>query len=145
MLIIKRYKFLYIATAIIASIIIACDSDGNFSNNNSVSTAAVDSIEIMILESFPVQVNVIARGFLPDGCTEIGDISQEREGNFFTVTIFTTRDDELICTLALVPFEETIALDVFGLPAGVYTVMVNDVAGAFELEIDNLPDSMNAL
>ncbi|MCA9900330.1 MAG: hypothetical protein KC433_19200, partial [Anaerolineales bacterium] len=37
--------------------------------------ASVDSIEILILESFPVQVNVRARGDLPDGCTTIDNVT----------------------------------------------------------------------
>jgi putative hemolysin len=41
--------------------------------------AVVETIDILILESFPVQVNVVARGYLPDGCTEIDEIHQERQ------------------------------------------------------------------
>ena len=37
-----------------------------------VGLAVVDSIDILIMESMPVQVNVVARGNLPDGCTSIG-------------------------------------------------------------------------
>ena len=32
-------------------------------------TANVESIQILMLESFPVQVNARMRGVLPDGCT----------------------------------------------------------------------------
>ncbi len=38
--------------------------------------AMVESIEIMLLESFPIQVNVVARDNLPDSCTEISEITQ---------------------------------------------------------------------
>lgn len=99
--------------------------------------ATVDGIDILILESFPVQINVIARGNLPDGCTQIDAITQERTDNTFKVTITTARPAAAACTEALVPFEETISLDVYGLPAGSYTVDVNGVSGSFELTMDN--------
>ena len=103
--------------------------------------AMVDSIDILILESFPVQINVVARGNLPDGCTEIDEIISELEEQTFNVTITTARPADAMCTEALVPFEETFSLDVYGLPAGVYTVDVNGVTGTFELAVDNEPQT----
>jgi inhibitor of cysteine peptidase len=100
--------------------------------------AAVEAIEILILESFPVQVHVVARGYLPDGCTEIGEIRQACPEQTFQVTITTVRPAAAVCTQALEPFEEAIALDVLGLQAGVYTVDVNGITGTFELAVDNV-------
>ena len=100
--------------------------------------ADVESIEILILESFPVQVNVRARGQLPDGCTTIDEITTERTGTTFNVTITTFRPADAVCTEALVPFEEVIALDVLGLEAGTYTVNVNGIRGTFTLATDNV-------
>ena len=101
--------------------------------------ASVESVEIQILESFPVQVNVVVRGNLADGCTEIDQIEQRRdlENKRFEITITTSRDPDKICTQALVPFEETIPLDVRDLPAGTYTVDANGVQATFELQQDN--------
>lgn len=99
--------------------------------------ANVGSIDILILESFPVQVNVVATGTLPDGCTEIDQVLAERKGDTFDVTITTSRPAGAKCTLAIVPFEETIALDVAGLEAGTYTVDVNGVSRTFTLDVDN--------
>jgi inhibitor of cysteine peptidase len=100
--------------------------------------AQVDSIDIVILESFPVQVHVLARGTLPDSCTAIDQISRERDGTTFRVTLTTARSAEA-CAQVLTPFEETIPLDVYGLDAGTYTVDVNGVTGTFTLDIDNVP------
>ncbi len=101
-------------------------------------TANVENIEIMTLESFPVQVKVLASGNLPDGCTEIDEIQTEKTGNTFKVSISTKRPRDAICTQALVPFTETIPLKVRGLEAGTYTVDVNGVTGTFELATDNV-------
>ncbi|HEY9206948.1 MAG TPA: hypothetical protein VIO58_13630 [Candidatus Methanoperedens sp.] len=100
--------------------------------------ATVESIEIMVLESFPVLIKVNARGYLPDGCTEIDDIVKEKEGNTFLVNIKTVRPADTFCTEAIVPFQEVISLDVYGLKAGIYNVDVNGVKGTFELKTDNI-------
>lgn len=100
--------------------------------------AVVDSIEVLILESFPVQVNVVARGNLPDSCTQIDQIISQQSNNAFRVAVTTLRQPALACTQALVPFEESISLDVIGLPAGTYTVNVNGVQDSFTLAVDNV-------
>lgn len=102
-----------------------------------IGLATVEEIDILTLESFPVQIFVIASGYLPDPCTEIYQINQEREGNTFFITIETYRSPGF-CIQVLAPFEEVIPLYVYGLPAGTYTVKVNGVQGTFDLEIDNI-------
>jgi len=100
----------------------------------------INDVELMILESFPVQVRARIQGDLADGCTSITGIETERdvEAERFTVRIETTRDDDAMCTQALVPFEESIALDVRGLPAGTYTVDVHGETATFTLDVDNV-------
>ena len=101
--------------------------------------AMVDDIDVLILESFPVQVNVVVRGNLPDGCTYLDEFDVERDGSTFNMIIWTMRDPDAMCTMALVPFEETIPLDVIGLEAGEYTVVVQEQSETFTLDIDNIP------
>jgi inhibitor of cysteine peptidase len=110
---------------------------GCFSLLPTIGLALVDEIEILILESFPVQINVIASGNLPDPCTEISEVLQEKEGNAFFITIKTYRSPGF-CIQVLAPFEEIIPLEVYGLPAGTYTVDVNGVQTTFDLEVDNI-------
>ena len=101
------------------------------------SSATVESLDVRIMESFPVQVSVVLTGYLPDGCTEIYDITAPRDEQTFTVDVVTRRPVDLACTMAIVPFEETISLDVEGLPAGEYTVKYGDLTETFTLEQDN--------
>ena len=103
--------------------------------------AQVDEVRIQILESFPVQVEVLISGNLPDGCTEIDQVEQrfEPEENTFWVEITTLRTTDDACAQVLVPFEETVSLDVYGLPAGTYTVDVNGTQETFTLDVDNAP------
>jgi len=100
--------------------------------------AVVDSVDVNVMESFPVQVNVIARGNLPDACTTIGAVKLTPDGNTYRVEITTTRPADKACAEVLVPFEQNIPLEVRGLKAGTYTVDVNGVTGTFELPVDNV-------
>ncbi len=99
--------------------------------------AAVDSVQVMMLESFPIQVNVRARGELPDACTSIDNTVTTRNGNAFNISMSTIRTD-CAATAISVPFDEIIPLDVADLPAGTYSVDVNDMKGSFTFTADNV-------
>lgn len=110
------------------------------------SVASVESVEIQILESMPVQVHAVVRGQLPDaGCTTIGSVEQTREGNTFHVTLVTTTDPLKLCDQALTPFEQVIPLDVSGLEPGQYIVDVHGVQASFELPGNDLPTFQSQL
>ena len=102
--------------------------------------ALIQKVDTQVLESFPVQVNVNIKGYLSNGCQQIDQIDITPTNNVFMVTVTTTPPPppEIACTMALIPFEKTIALDVNGLKAGVYTVNVNGVLNQFELAVDNV-------
>ena len=102
-----------------------------------VSLANVNDIEILLLESFPVQIHVVARGEHPDSCTKVDEVATRREGDTFFVTITTSRPVDAMCAQVMTPFEEVVALDAVGLKAGVYTVDVNGARDTFELQTDN--------
>lgn len=105
------------------------------------SDAIVEEIEIIISESFPVEVDVVARGYTGnDGCWEISSVTTTKENNIFYIDIESKKQisPELACTANMPPFEELIPLDVYGLEAGVYEVDVNGVMGSFELYQDNI-------
>lgn len=101
--------------------------------------ANVESIEVLVLESFPVQVNVIASGALADGCTSLLDPTPRLEGNTFVVNLAARRVEDEVCAEATVPFDKVISLPVEGLSAGTYTVSVNGLTDTFTLETDNVP------
>ncbi len=100
--------------------------------------AMVESVEPIFLESFPLQVHVHIKGNLRDGCTGIYRTDSIRENNTFNVRILTIREKDVACTQALVPFEINVPLDVSGLPAGTYQVLVYDVTAEFTFTQDNI-------
>lgn len=103
-------------------------------------TAVVEDVEVLIMESFPVQASVLTSGYLPDGCTVLAEDNTviTRDGNAFNVILETKRPKDALCTEAIVPYEVSIPLDVYGLDKGVYTVDVNGIEGTFELTVDNI-------
>lgn len=101
------------------------------------SGAVVESLSVEILESLPIQVTVTLTGYLPDGCTEIVAVKSTREGQTFRVEVVTRRQTgDVACTMAIIPFEEHLSLDVAGLPAGEYIVKYADLSEKFILEAD---------
>lgn len=112
--------------------------ESDSSNGNTVTgEAVVESIDVLTLESFPVQIHAVVRGTVGDGCTELGMISTRQEDDTFFITIPTTRDADAVCDSIAKTFEETIPLDVVGLSAGTYTVEANGVSSTFTLAMDN--------
>lgn len=98
----------------------------------------IETVEILLLESFPVQVNVIVSGNLPNACWTLNDPRPRREGNTFVVSLVASRLPDEVCNEALVPFDQVVPLDVEGLPAGTYSVTVNGTTDTFTLETDNV-------
>ncbi len=90
----------------------------------------VEQVDVQVLESFPVQVQVVVKGSLPDACTEIGEIGQTRDGNAVTVTIGAVRPADALCAQVLEPFEQVVPLD-GPFPPGTYVVRVNGVETSF--------------
>jgi hypothetical protein len=108
-------------------------------------TALVEGVDVLILESFPVQAQAVVRGSLPDACTTLVPATITRQGNTFSLVLATTRPAEAACAQVLTPFEHTLPLDVAGLPRGIYTVDANGVQATFELAVDNvLPSTASA-
>jgi len=147
--------FIVIVMTVILILIGACQPNSNYgdtpvSSDDPVVTptrvnfsayqeqAYIDQIQILLLESFPLQANVVVIGNLPDGCTSIvGTEAIKTKENVFEIHVYTERMIDALCTMALVPFEENVKMDIYGLDAGTYIVKANDLSESFTLEMDN--------
>jgi inhibitor of cysteine peptidase len=107
-------------------------------------TAFFDSVDIVFLESFPLQVHAVLKGNFPDSCTSIYRNEAKREGNVFDIKVFTKRPVNAFCSEALVPFEHTVPLDVYGLTAGSYSVKAYNVFSEFSFTQDNVQPDKDA-
>ena len=92
----------------------------------------VQEVQVMMLESMPVQVRAVVRGLLPNPCTVFANMDVNRQGNVFMVQLVTNTTLPS-CPATPTPFEVAVPLPVEGLPGGTYTVVVHGVSATFTL------------
>lgn len=102
-------------------------------SNFIIADMLIEDVSVLFLESFPVQVHIIVKGILSDGCTELNNITQKREGNKIYVHITTKRPKDAFCIEVIKPFEAKIALDGGFLP-GKYKLIVNNFEKVFVVQ-----------
>jgi hypothetical protein len=96
-----------------------------------VEPAHVDSVEIQVAESAPVQVYARVRGVVGDGCsTLVRPIQQRREHARITLTIQRQRPKGAVCIQIARLFDETLRLE-GEFPAGSYELRANELATTF--------------
>lgn len=101
-------------------------------------TVQIDTLDLKVTETFPVQVFAVISGNLPNGCYGLGQINQRRLDNRFELSVSRIELQTFaVCTQALVPFKETIPLEVYNLPTGSYEVNVNGKSAGFSLSKNN--------
>jgi len=84
----------------------------------------IDSTQLLLLESYPPQINLIIAGSLPTPCHQLRVVLNDPdELNRINVEVYSVVDAEAICIQVLEPFEETVSLGSF--PSGTYQVFVN--------------------
>ncbi|HLU08157.1 MAG TPA: hypothetical protein VK003_00685 [Oceanobacillus sp.] len=89
------------------------------------SYTVIESVDALLLESFPVQINLEVSGYQPDGCDFPVQVEQRREGSEVFVEIYRDVPLAVMCPAMLVGYEATIHLD-GGFESGTYTIHVND-------------------
>ena len=98
----------------------------------------VETIDILIMESFPLQVSVAVNGIKSVPCTKLLTPAVSYADNTFTVVLAeTVLGPAESCIAVTDPFETSVALNVLDLPAGTYTVDVNGVTAEFTFDMDN--------
>ncbi len=98
----------------------------------SIADMPIGKIEVLLAESNPVQVTVEVNGWLPDSCTAHHETHQTQEGNTITIQITTTRPKDAFCATVVTEYQERFFIG--ALPAGDYTVIVNDVKQKFRVD-----------
>jgi hypothetical protein len=93
---------------------------------------AVETVEVRLLESFPVQIELVIHGNLPDACDYELVASEEREGQMVSVTLEGQRPADVSCPAGVQPVTYTLLLGgplplaERGFVPGDYTLTVND-------------------
>jgi hypothetical protein len=83
----------------------------------------IERAQILVMESFPVQLSLQVVGYQPDGCDFPVIVEQTQDGNAINVHIYREIPANVRCTMMIVPYEAAINLGSF--TAGTYTVNVN--------------------
>lgn len=89
-----------------------------------VAPIVIESVDVLVLESFPPLASAHVRGVVGDGCSEIRSVEQRRSGNVTVVTILRERPRDAICTQIAKLYDEVLRLD-GQFPPGRYEVIVN--------------------
>lgn len=95
----------------------------------------VDSTDLLIMESYPVQVSLQITGNLPTPCHSFHfsyEIGTGSDSNRIDVTVWSESDPSRMCTQVLEPFDESIPLDMAGAADGTYSMYLNgELVGEF--------------
>ena len=124
-----------------ANVQLNANSDGSLTaiGGEQQNLMAVDTVQIMLMESFPVQVSATVSGNKSVPCVNLLPAAVSRKDSVFTVVMAeTVLGPAETCIAVLEPFETSVSLDVLGLSAGTYTVVVNGVSAEFTLDSDNV-------
>lgn len=100
-----------------------------------------EKVEAIVVDTSPVQVFLKITGQFSDGCTFFQQINQVLKDHTFEIILHVGPNPippDIACTMALVPYEKIIPLEVYGLSAGTYEYIVNGThTGTFTLSKDN--------
>lgn len=93
----------------------------------------VESVDVLVMESFPPQVSAHVRGYLGDGCSSLHSVTQRRSGNTVTLEILGQRPADAICIQLAKGYDEVIRLQ-GEFPPGEYLLRINSVEKVFTTE-----------
>jgi len=97
--------------------------------------ATIDAMSVTVMQTLPVTATLELAGVFSDPCVTLEPVSVTREDNTFHVVVAEAPPNPAaLCLAAVVPFEKSVPLDVTGLTAGNYRVLVNGKLLEFELE-----------
>ncbi len=93
----------------------------------------VDSADLLILESFPIQLSLVVQGSLPTPCHLWHyEITPANAQGQIHVSLYTSVDPLARCAQVLHPFDESISIPLAGLPDGEYSLWLNgELVGEF--------------
>ena len=96
--------------------------------------APIESVEIIVAESFPPQYFVLVVSGLPNGCVEFHGYEESRSGNDITVTVNNLEpapSEPVACTAIYLTHEFSVPLGTDFQPGETYTLKVNEAIKEF--------------
>lgn len=91
----------------------------------------IEGVEIAVLESFPMQLQLEVTGYQPDGCDLPVQVEQTVDGSSVSIRVYRNVPTDVLCPMALQPYEDSIRVD------GSFE------GGTVEIEINNFTTSVD--
>ncbi len=86
----------------------------------------IDSADLLIMESYPVQIALHIVGNLPTPCHEFrSEVAQPDNENRIYVSAWSESDPAAMCAQVLQPFDESVGIPMDGSADGTYSVWLN--------------------
>lgn len=116
----------------------------DFKESVKIAGRAIDKVELIQTDSFPVQMILKVDGFLSNGCLNVGETAFRIEEKKIEVSLFfantpaVLNPGEYACPASFNFFTEYISLPIYGLEEGEYSYNFNDEHfGDFSLQAFN--------
>ncbi|MGB7339688.1 MAG: hypothetical protein WBC91_12415 [Phototrophicaceae bacterium] len=129
----RLYPYLLLLCCLLLFTIPAIAQDDDSSEDVIISDAFVNTAELADTND---AATLLITGDLPDSCTEINEISQERIDDVIQITVTTTRPADAACATVLDSFEIDYTIETTGLDDGTYTVDVNGITLTLTLPLE---------
>lgn len=89
-------------------------------------SAYVSLVDLLVMESYPVQVSLQISGELPTPCNQLTiDIAEPNAENQIHVEVYSLVDPAMTCMAVIEPFATNVSLPLDNLADGTYEVWVN--------------------
>jgi hypothetical protein len=89
--------------------------------------AQVETVSASVSPSNPNEAIITLHGLLHDGATRVNEVQQQRMNNGFVLTVTTARSRQAVASVALIPFERSLTVDISELPPGPCRVSANGI------------------
>lgn len=101
--------------------------------DNEIGQVFISNADLLIMESYPVQISLSVSGELPTPCHElVSEVDAPDEENRIHVSVASMFDSDEACIQVLEAFSTQLSIDMQGANDGIYSVWVNgDLIGEF--------------
>lgn len=127
-----KISSLIVAASLLAGLLTACAPQAE-GPGTGAQPVYIDSADLLIAESYPVQVRLHLVGNLPTPCHHFeAEVAAPDQQNRIEVTAYSTVDAAMRCAQVLQPIDENIAIPMDGAADGAYSVWLNgELVGEF--------------
>ena len=123
-------------TSYYSDIKLSANPDGSFElvQAQQLAAAHVDEVTLHVAQTEPVTVSVEISGYLPSPCYQLEEPAVMRDGTTFTIVLAQRPLQTFVACIQIIePFTVFAPLNIKGLQAGHYSVIVNGKTSRFDL------------